>query len=386
MDGYYWFLDRPYNHYITSLSHEILPLQDMIPSFPWLEYKADKGFTLLHDIVCGISGLDLDSATRTHLADINRLDSQGRSPLEYAVHCQDCSAVQTLLRRGADPNVSNGAPVCEFLFSQNAKHVEILKCLLQAGATTDGSAGHRIAEVWISEATWSDSSWDLTVDKLLMEHGVDVNHQKDERTMLMRLCMRRNNKILIKRIEQLISYSANLELRNQGGATALLLAVANQFSMAVKVLIQSGARLDVKSNFGDTIAHLTVIFSRSSDLVRALSEVDLTGLDLDQRNEDGHTAYDLLKKRNGLKWERYVENLELSRFNMCNQDCYCRYRFSWTSRYRAQDEYQIILALEALLHQIQDSQGIPKDQQYPPLGPYLSDDQDEELVPGAWPV
>ena len=266
---------------ISSLSHESLPLQDLIPTFPWHEYKEDKSFTLLHEIICGFSGLDMDSAIQTHFADINSLDSQGRSPLEYAAHFQNFSAVQTLLRLGADPNICNGGPVREFLFSQDVKHVEILELLLQSGATINNSAEYGIAEAWTIDALYSSSPWNLAVDKLLMEHGLDINCQEYEETMLMTLCMFPNKNTSIDRIDQLISYGANLEQRNRRGATALHLAVANQHFMAVKVLIHSGARLDIKSNCGDTIAHLAVVLSRSSDFIRALSEVDLAGLDLD---------------------------------------------------------------------------------------------------------
>ena len=126
-----------------------------------------------------------------------------------------------------------------------------------------------------------------------------------------------NKNTSIDRIDQLISYGANLEQRNRRGATALHLAVANQHFLAVKVLIQFGVRLDIKSNCGDTIAHLAVVLSRSSDFVRALSEVDLVGLDLDQRNEDGHTASDLLRTS---QWsameEEYCQELGRTRPNL----------------------------------------------------------------------
>ena len=366
-------------------SSEALPLQDLIPNFPWHEYKEDNRFTLLHEIVCGISGLDLDSALRTRLADIDRLDCKGKSPLEYAVLFGNITAVQTLLRRGANPMVSNGAPVYEAFRLESAKTVEMTELLLHSGATVNGRVGCETAKVWMRETCSFGYPWVLALDKLLIEHGMDVNQQSYcGETMLMRLCAFWSHRMSVDRIEQLISYGANLELRNDWGATALYLAVANENIKPLKVLIQAGARLDAISDQGEIIAHSAVSFSRSSNFVinfvRALSEVDLARLDLDQRNENGHTAYDLLRKRNGLRWDKCYKELRKSRLGLRDYPYYY-----WGCRAR-EDEYEIILALEALLHRIQDSQGIPKNQQYPPLGPYLSDDKDEEPVPGAWPV
>lgn len=200
----------------------------------------------------------------------------------------------------------------------------------------------------------------------------------------MALCDRDcDDKIILDRIEQLITYGANLELRDSKGLSALHLAFESQNPKAMKVLLHSGARLSAKTNEGNTAIHLAVIFSMQVDFVWALTEIRLARLDADMRNEDGHTAYYLLRKRNGLRWENYCEEYWDSHQEQWYWNSYQR-RARMT---RAQeDKYQVILALETLLHQIQDFQGIPKDQQYPPLGPYLSDDKDEEPVPGAWPV
>lgn len=356
-----------------------LPLQDLIPHFPWDEYKARHCFTLLHEILCFISGRDLDSAAQTHPADINRLDCSGRSPLVYAICNQSITAVEILLRRGADPNVSDGMPICTALETRN---VAITELLLRSGATVNGSAGDNIAGKWIRSSSYAHEPHLLVIDKLLIEHGIDVNYQFKGQTLLMELCLNSwDGETSRNRIERLISHGANLELRSPEGHTALLFAVANLNTKAMNILLHAGACLDVKSNKGDTVLHLAVIISNSSDVAKVLSETDPARMNLDLENEDGHTAYHLLRKRNGLRWENYNKKFYRSR----NFSGY--YHFMWSEiKNEAKNEHQVILALEALLHQIQVSQGVPKDQQHPPLGPFLSDDKDEEPVPGAWPV
>ena len=327
-----------------------------------------------------MSGRDLDTAIKSHSADVNTLDRGGKSPLEYAIIFGDINNTRTLLTQGANPNLSDGKLICQAL--RVSKHrLEILELLFRFGASIDGFAGDNVADHLIHT---SGGRWDantLAVDKLLIEHGLDVNHQLDHLsgglTLIMFICLYKSDeKSSIGRIEQLLSFGASTEIRDRWGYTALEFAIYRNFIGALKVLLHAGARLDVKTGKGDTIIHLAVISGRSNEFVKAISEIDLTALDLNLRNEDGHTAYDLLRKRNGLKWENYCEQwLESTEYWYLHQECDS-----------LEIEYQVILALETLLHQIQTSQGIPQDQQYPPLGDFLCDDKDEEPVPGAWPV
>ena len=331
--------------------------------------------TLLHEIVCNISGRDLDSAINYYSADINRLDCAGISPLEYAIMFGDLKATQTLLEKGADPNLSNGQCINRALQGEDSKVLRILELLFRFGATIRGSARHNAMNSWITRSYRSQDSTSLVVDKILIEHGCDVNHQCFGRALIMELCVHgTGQKVSADRIEQLIRYGANIELRDSQGYTALHFAIARQCISILKVLLRAGARLDIKTDDGITVIHLVVICGRSREFVKTMSEVDLTRLDLNLRNGDGDTAYGLLKKRNGLKWDNYFRPQ--------------RYIVHYLPKRcdSPEDEYKVILALETLLHQIQTSQGIPQDQQYPPLGDYLSDDKDEEPVPGAWPV
>lgn len=347
-------------------TREALPLQDLVPDYPWDEYKERKGFTLLHEIVCRISGRDLDNAVQTHSADINKLDHEGRSPLVMAIWHQNIAAIRTFLNRGADPLICHGMPFRAAFLIANGKGLVITELLL---TTVHGSARDSIAASWIEANLWRDYPHPLIIDRLLIEHGIDVNHQDHGETLLTSLCMWRSYESPIECIEQLIGLGTDLALPH---------AIENDYPKVMKVLFHAGARLDVKTNKGNTIAHLAVIFSTSSDLAKALSVIDLGRLDLDLKNQDGHTAFDLLRKRNGLKWENYCRIYKL-----------WQTRKYWTlnrKRMNTKNGYQVILALEALLHQIQGSQGVPKDQQYLPLGEYLSDDKDEDPVPGAWPV
>ena len=354
-----------------------LCLPKLLPSFPLDEYIENEGFTLLHEIACRLNDCDLDSALQTQQADVNKLSISGESPLELAVKRRNIDAVRILLKGGADPNINDGNPMVLALRSTSSVIVDLL---LRSGAIVHGPTGDKLAETWIGDEWIDDDAENLTIDRLLIENGLDVNRQVSVSgvTQVMALCQRPFwcDENQDDRTKQLIGLGADLELRDAEGYTALHWAVCTNSPMTIETLLQSGARIDVKTNEGNTIAHLAVICCKDDESAEAMFKVDLGRLDLNLKNEDGHTAYDLLRKRNGLGWETYRNA------NGPGDE-------RWTCPYNSRawsDEYEIILALEALLHHIQDLQGIPKDQQYPPLGEYLSDDKDEDPVPGAWPV
>ena len=376
---WWWLLGEPPKSRIPQ-DYEILP--KLIPSFPFDDYSESTGLTLLHEIVCHFNGRDLDSALQSHSADVNKLSNEGQSPLEMAVELENIAAIRTLLKRGADPNINNGAPLSIAL---KKPRLGIVDLLLRSDATVHGPTGDQAAQTWIDcEGYILNDAEILAIDRLLIEHGIDVNRQVWGRTKLMALCQQRwmweeND---VDSIEQLIGLGADLELRDTQGYTALHWAVCANDPMAIETLLHSGARIDVKTNECNTIAHLAVIYSRRIEISKTMSEMDLGRLDLNIKNDTGHTVYDLLKKRNGLRWE--VDYSHWREPKLYGSLTHCGYI---DPRFRAwEDEYEIILALEALLHHIQDLQGIPKDQQYPPLGEYLTDDKDEDPVPGAWPV
>ncbi|KAL8748576.1 MAG: hypothetical protein Q9184_007206 [Pyrenodesmia sp. 2 TL-2023] len=67
----------------------------------------DMGFITLHKIIPGSVYKDLRTVLEASADSVNTIDSGGRTPLHWAVLCNDESATQQLLNYGADSNVTD---------------------------------------------------------------------------------------------------------------------------------------------------------------------------------------------------------------------------------------------------------------------------------------
>ncbi|CAF9931026.1 hypothetical protein IMSHALPRED_008344 [Imshaugia aleurites] len=350
---------------------------------------------MLHQIVCGLSRRSLDIELQSS-NNIDELDKDNRSALWYSVAHGHREHVLLLLERGADPNVGD-TPIKEIRSVRSA--YEITKALIEHGATPNFSNDREFWLVWESresqesqESQDSRSSFcvhpydDIATDKLLIDWGIDINHRAvwdgvEDVTILMRL----SDSYLSQahRVQQLIELGADLEMMDQNGESAIMYALHEPCPKSFEVLARAGARLDVQNTAGNTILHIIILRTWGyRDFVKLyevlLHNVDFTMLDLHARNADGHTALDLLKLRNGLKWDGYCDSKGIQRK---------RKGASGGRRcYFPGNEIRFIHAMEDLFKDIQDAQGVAEEDRYPPLSEYLSGDVEHEAVPGAWPV
>ena len=356
--------------------HEKRSRSQLLQKVDFDELSEDYGFKTLHKIVCGIDFRDLDLEAQKHPGDLDKLDAYGRTPLWYAVTHGNTHFVRHLLERGANPNVGGSAI---FLQAIQWGKLERVEQLISFGFNLTDLDMDMLIEAWgeynarypmVSEHYW----WALR--SLIVRQWDDVNRQSSVgTTMLMFLCKHQEHDT--NHIDQLIRRGAELDLRNSNGETALFFCINGPYFSnpdAFVSLAHAGARLDVQDYTGATTLHYIVLLEayKTIPLLGVMNDVDVSQFDLDARDEDGYTAFDILKKRNGITWQSYYiakRGLPV---------------LKWVGSEK--DEIACVQSLESLFHQIQDSQGIPKEQQYPPLAPYLCEQTDNEPIPGAWPL
>ena len=244
---------------------------------------------LIHIASClSVSAADIHDAARDgDLARISTLitgdsslvnakaDAGGATPLMYAIHFNKVEAAKLFLEKGADVDakVSNGQTA---LFEAAANgQLEVVKLLLAKGATVnftihDNSQGD---DPGCTPLVLAAENGQLDVVKLLVEKGADVNVRCSYNTIhecatpLIGACevardfdrlgggplpgsrvatTRKHGYLEI--VKLLLDKGAKVDVKNNFGNTALLIAAGNGQSEVVKLLLDKGASVDLGNN------------------------------------------------------------------------------------------------------------------------------------------
>ena len=368
-----------------------------VPGVDWTLLFDKNGFSKLHKIVYGVDTQPLDAELEARPEDLERPDCTGLTALWYACWLGNSNHIRILIKHGADVNNTRMPPICAAVWSGSYDSVEQL---LNAGASiTDGLIdilfgilmnlpGGR-GEEYVNEV--------LAIDKALFGRFLDVNYRAPfwEQAPILVVLAQGRQPYTHARMRQLLELGADTELADGGGRTALCRAISTVNAEGCKILGRAGANGNVKTNQGHTILHLVIECRTDADTIQAVSELDLSDVDLGAKDTYGYTAFELLKaraERHRNDQHRFPKFYPFGRAGPLRDDDNVRKRYLK----KIDTELQILLAFQTLLQQVQEAQGIPIEDRYPLLNltrESLMFDQDEgsssknsmPSVPGAWP-
>ena len=371
----------------------------------WDEYVEDGGLTELHLIVSGIRNRDLEKYIRAHPEELEKEDALGYCPLWYASIFGGLADIRTLLKYGAILD-ENTFYFRVFLSHFGSKAFDVMEEHLSSGALKS-LFKKGCADEWLHFPNTGRLADDevLAVDKLCLEYGVDVNYKfPDGQTHLM-MMLQLSYPGLPLRVKQLLDHGADLEARDDDGKTALhhfieaLSGYPDVDWETFDMLVENGVRLDYRTGDGTTILHALILEAVYLEPIRMILYSDICSLPLDAKDSNGYTAFDLLVLRARLArqdydhgfWERnpshYIDYIPYSRW-YDTKDILGK----WMSRASEPNmERKVLTAFEALLHKVQELQGIAPEEQYPSVEPVLEqEDKDAEAsrlegLPGSWP-
>ncbi len=181
-------------------------------------------------------------------------------PLEEAAHNSDVAAVKRLIEAGANVNQQNKHEPSEVADGKTALMIaswngdtEIVKLLLKAGAKvnlkdSDGSSALYMAAV----------NGHADIVDLLLAAKADANEVTSSGyTIIMMMAMHPAEENLERVVKALVAAGCDVNAKDESGNTALHLACdpgeEGQIIIA-KVLLENGAKLDVKNQDGLTPA------------------------------------------------------------------------------------------------------------------------------------
>lgn len=223
----------------------------------------------LHMVVMGILNLDLSEFLRLRSCVVNVCDSQGKTPLYYAVAMGHVATVMTLLEAGADPDFDppNALLAKPLHVACQYGYLEIVRLLVAAGANVDAPDEYeRTPMMLLSGRTGAvsdekgryNSQVDIRIVNYLVDHGADVLAQDFQRDGVLDHLCTRNAHILV---EYLLTHYKEIDInhRDWEGTTPLGNAVAFYSYKTIEVLLRHGADYQTVDKNGQNLFHYVAL-------------------------------------------------------------------------------------------------------------------------------
>ena len=256
---------------------------NMLINTDWLQTRQ---VSILHKIVLRLIPRSIESELDYSTRDLNALDSSGRTPIAWAAIRGDVVALETLIRFGADVNLSDSQGQSPLHHARTPACIDVLT---NAGADVHARDAfghtplHRVCR----------GSGSLPLLKRLVLAGVDINAiDHSGETALANATFNKH----VECVAYLVECGADLNIAAKSGNAPVHLALMSDVPDALMILLFAGATYNYTNSAGRTILHYAAEIG-SVETLETLQACNLEGIDVDIRDADDKTAEDLLEDR-----------------------------------------------------------------------------------------
>ena len=252
-------------------------------------------FPALHKAYLGISSkLSFEEALHsTPRSAMNDVDASSRTVLHWACARGDYSAVKKLLSCGADPERPDMSENTPLHFSSYAGDLYSMEILLQARA--DVNRKDRVGQTALSIVCSKDltETSALRLARMLTEYGADIDCMDSSgwRPLMFAAFIDQSTVVSF-----LLDRGAKVNSRTNNGESSLSLSVFRNSHECLKLLLAQPS-LDFTSHyfFGETLLH-QACYGADIETLCILQNACLVGLDVDAISE-GETALEVAQRR-----------------------------------------------------------------------------------------
>jgi len=222
-------------------------------------------------------------------ADVNAAESNGTTPLHYAVYQGDLPLVNSLIAAGADVDTVNNYGSSPMSEAATLGDYDIMKALLEAGADPESTNNYNQTALMIVARTNK-----VETAKLLLEHGADVNakeswqgqtavifaagqSQPEMLKLLLDAGADPDARSIPNQRDRQISAERRFQWRPAGGIPAIGYAAREGCLDCVRHLVEAGADInkgDAENVTPLTLAVMNLHFDTAKYLVEAGANVD----------------------------------------------------------------------------------------------------------------
>lgn len=220
-----------------------------------------RNFSIFHKIVLGLSDVDLRSQLQTSTADIDHQDSIGRTALHWAASMPGTTHLETLIEFGATLHLQNVWGATPLHQACLAGSLESVESLLQAARSNPPKAWASGPSSMLQEVVSYVSGKPNSLDsmnsylKFFLEQRLHAGT-----TALFDACLR--PEYSYEKVKLLLDYGADMDLPDSDtllkplSSTPLLYSVQANKHDVLRLLLERGARTDVKDVQNMSVLHL----------------------------------------------------------------------------------------------------------------------------------
>ena len=238
-------------------------------------------------------------------ADVNAKDKNEETPLIMAAKAGDSETVKLLLDKGADANASRREEPVPCMpprwtaieWAARKGHSNVVKVLLDRGVTPSDEAlllavrSNVIETVRMLLDKGASVNAKGHMEKLPMQHaGFPYPEQASEMTALMWAIYWGHTPV----VKLLLNQGADLEVKDGGGAKALILACLKQRPEVMKLLIDKGVDVNARLWRGET----ALMSAAAIDNLKIVKLLVQNGADINAKDNTGKTAL-IIASENG---------------------------------------------------------------------------------------
>jgi ankyrin repeat protein len=217
-------------------------------------------FSRLHKSVLGLTSESVETVARLSRASIDEVDSAGQTALHWAALTGNTSAIDILLRCGADPNIHNSVGATPLHLAAGLGCATSVPALIAAGA--DIEANDRFGS---KPLHYASSQGHIGVMNILLDENANFESTNgvDETPLLYAVFGRRPSAI-----KTLLDRGANLERESHMGYRAISKAALMDSHEVLETVLAGGAAANCTLFDDKTILHIVAL---NSDLRTAAS-------------------------------------------------------------------------------------------------------------------
>ena len=260
----------------------------------------ERRLSLIHRIVLGLSQRDLK--TELHLADVDKADARGMTPLMYAASRCDAKVVNRLLDANASTDLRDIGGKSALHHAARGGNIRCLKMLLTTAIDVNLRDGYGLTALhYVTRSKYHDRN---AIDCMLAA-SADVNAPDLEGASPLQHCACYDDSYSAK---ALLNAGANIDTPDREGDTPLCEAFYRHTDDVIQLLLNHDATYTLNDSHGNSILHQAALYGglRTLDI---LLNSDLAALDTEMLNREGKASRRLAEERVG-KEAGFLEKMD----------------------------------------------------------------------------